>query len=98
MYKEPEYCILYWLIVCITIQTAGMSREGSVGYDDAVWSDGTPTRTMIGRWSPGQPDDTSGSCTTALADSTQQYPWSLHSCHQRLPFVCELKACLPGKN
>ena len=44
-----------------------------------------------------QPDDESGLCVKILNDTNKLYPWTMHWCGEKLPFVCQLQACLDGE-
>jgi len=75
---------------------AGFTREGATGIDGGLWSDGTETDTIIGHWMTDQPDDSSGKCVMVNNATDQLYLWSMHWCGDKLPFVCQRKACLKG--
>ncbi|KAI0214056.1 hypothetical protein LSAT2_000851 [Lamellibrachia satsuma] len=74
----------------------GFSREGEVGYT-GHWSDETKTDTVIGNWMANQPDDKSGMCVKVSNDTNKLYPWTMHWCGAKLPFVCQIHACLEGE-
>ena len=61
------------------------------------WSDGTNTDTVVGNWMANQPDNESGMCVKVSNDTSKLYPWSMHWCGAKLPFVCQIHACLEGQ-
>lgn len=74
-----------------------ISQQGSNDEPMFMWSNGMSVSRYIGFWSPGQPDYRTGSCTSASLDKHSELEWRLNMCNLLLPFVCELPACVSGK-
>ena len=81
---------------CDVACVLGFTREGGVG-NTGHWSDETKTDTVIGNWMANQPDDKSGMCVKVSNDTNKLYPWTMHWCGAKLPFVCQIHACLEGR-
>jgi hypothetical protein len=74
-----------------------ISQQGTSDTPMFMWSDGSAVSRYVGFWAPGQPDYSTGSCTSASLDKHSELEWRLDMCNQLLPFVCELSACVSGK-
>ena len=75
-------------------------KYNDAGDMEGYWSNGEEESLVIGHWAPNQPDSVGGShiCTKVLVDGTNYHPWSLEDCEGKLPFVCQIGACITGEN
>ncbi|KAJ8318606.1 hypothetical protein KUTeg_003697 [Tegillarca granosa] len=78
----------------------GLKRNG---YGNYSWSDGEVAQVYEGFWSLGQPSgfqrgfEQCCRMDVNIYDEYGSYRWSLGSCETRLPFLCEVSACVAGQ-
>ena len=85
-------------ISCELVTTAGLHRTGLDQSQNmsAFWADGTSVDLGVGHWDVNQPDISKGGCTVVKLEPSDQYPWSIDHCVEKLAFVCSAPACLSG--